>query len=132
MPNMSAKKTPMPTQDASVRARNFDEVATGYTAEMAKAEATRCLGCKNMPCVSGCPVNVQIPHFIKKIADGDFEGALSRKLERELDCQGRTGGEVLVDPLHAESLAEELLDGKHQLLAELEAGISISHATTYL
>lgn len=75
MPNMSAKKTPMPTQDASVRARNFDEVATGYTAEMAKAEATRCLGCKNMPCVSGCPVNVQIPHFIKKIADGDFEGA---------------------------------------------------------
>ena len=64
--------------------------------------------------------------------DGDFEGALSRKLERELDCQGRTGGEVLVDPLHAESLAEELLDGKHQLLAELEAGISISHATNYL
>ncbi len=75
MPNMSAKKTPMPTQDASVRAKNFDEVATGYTAEMAKEEAARCLGCKNMPCVSGCPVNVQIPHFIKKIADGDFEGA---------------------------------------------------------
>ena len=75
MPNMSAKKTPMPTQDASVRARNFDEVATGYTAEMAKEEAARCLGCKNMPCVSGCPVNVQIPHFIKKIASGDFEGA---------------------------------------------------------
>lgn len=64
--------------------------------------------------------------------DGDFEGALSRKLEQELENQGEAGGERLVDPLDAGSLAEELLDGKHQLLAELEAGIAISNATTWL
>ena len=69
------KKTPMPTQDAKVRAHNFSEVATGYTVEMAVGEAARCLNCKNKPCVSGCPVNIDIPGFISKIKDGDFEGA---------------------------------------------------------
>lgn len=68
-------KTPMPTQDAKVRAHNFNEVATGYTAEMAVGEAARCLNCKNKPCVSGCPVNIDIPSFIAKIKDKDFEGA---------------------------------------------------------
>ena len=75
MANMSPKKNPMPTQEPSVRARNFDEVALGYTEEMAIDEALRCLNCKNMPCVSGCPVNIHIPEFISKIKDGDFEGA---------------------------------------------------------
>lgn len=75
MPNMSLKKKPMPSQEPSVRAHNFDEVATGYSAETAVDEALRCLGCKNMPCVSGCPVNIHIPEFIAKVKDGDFEGA---------------------------------------------------------
>lgn len=69
------KKNPMPTQAPEVRAHNFKEVATGYTAEMAVAEATRCLNCKNKPCVAGCPVNIDIPNFIQKIKGGDYEGA---------------------------------------------------------
>lgn len=75
MANMSPKKNPMPTQEPKVRAHNFDEVAIGYTEEMAIDEALRCLSCKNMPCVSGCPVNIHIPEFISKIKEGDFEGA---------------------------------------------------------
>ena len=75
MANMSMKKTPMPQQDAAVRARNFAEVALGYTEAMAREEAARCLNCKNRPCVAGCPVNVAIPEFIAKVAEGDFEAA---------------------------------------------------------
>ena len=73
--NMSPKKCPMPTQDPKERARNFDEVALGYTEDMAMEEANRCLGCKNMPCVEGCPVKIHIPAFIEKIKEGDFEAA---------------------------------------------------------
>ena len=73
--NMSLKKNPMPEQEPLVRNKNFDEVALGYTAEMAMDEAKRCLHCKNMPCVSGCPVGIHIPEFIGKIAEEDFEGA---------------------------------------------------------
>ena len=75
MANMELKKTAMPSQDPKVRAKNFDEVALGYTEEMALFEAERCLSCKNMPCVSGCPVNIHIPAFIEKIKEGDFEAA---------------------------------------------------------
>ena len=71
--NMSLTKVPMPEQAPDVRNKNFDEVALGYTAEMAMEEATRCLNCKNKPCVGGCPVNVPIPGFIEKVAEGDFE-----------------------------------------------------------
>lgn len=74
-PNMSPTKNPMPAQDAKERARNFEEVALGYTAEAAVDEAMRCLDCKNKPCVSGCPVNIDIPAFINKIKEEDFEGA---------------------------------------------------------
>ena len=70
-------KNEMPTQDPKVRARNFEEVALGYSAEIAISEAQRCLNCKNRPCVTGCPVNVNIPDFIAKIKTGDFEGAYS-------------------------------------------------------
>ena len=69
------KKTPMPSQDPKTRAHNFDEVASGYTEEMAVAEAARCLNCKNKPCVSGCPVGIDIPAFITKIKERDYEGA---------------------------------------------------------
>ena len=72
---VSQKKHEMPTQSPEIRARNFKEVALGYSEETAVAEAQRCLNCKNRPCVSGCPVNVHIPDFISKIKEGDFEGA---------------------------------------------------------
>jgi len=75
MANMTLTKTPMPEQDPKVRARNFKEVALGYTAEQAIEEANRCLGCKNPKCVEGCPVNVRIPEFIKKVQEGDFKTA---------------------------------------------------------
>lgn len=69
------KKHAMPTQEAKVRAKNFQEVALGYSEEIAVSEAQRCLNCKNQPCVTGCPVNIRIPEFISKIKAGDFEGA---------------------------------------------------------
>ena len=75
MPNMSLTKNAMPTQDAKERARNFSEVALGYTEEMAIDEANRCLNCKHMPCVAGCPVKIHIPAFIAEIKEGDYEGA---------------------------------------------------------
>jgi len=75
MANMSLKRNVMPTQEPLVRAHNFDEVALGYTEEQAIDEANRCLNCKNMPCVQGCPVKIHIPEFITKIKEGDFEGA---------------------------------------------------------
>ncbi len=75
MANMNPKKNPIPTREASVRAHDFFEVATGYSEETAVDEALRCLSCKNMPCVGGCPVNIHIPEFIAKIKECDFEGA---------------------------------------------------------
>ena len=75
MPNMDPKKCPMPSQEPNVRNKNFKEVALGYTEEMAVNEAKRCLQCKNHPCRSGCPVEIDIPGFIKHVAEGDFEAA---------------------------------------------------------
>lgn len=72
MARVREKKVPMPQQEPHVRAKNFDEVALGYDVEMACEEASRCLQCKNQPCVSGCPVNVRIPDFIAKIRDGKY------------------------------------------------------------
>ncbi len=74
-PNMSNIKNPMPSQSPEIRAHNFSEVALGYDEATAIDEALRCLNCKNMPCVQGCPVNIHIPAFIEKIKEGDFEGA---------------------------------------------------------
>lgn len=74
-PNMSPDKNPMPTQDPLLRANNFDEVALGYSYDVAVDEATRCLNCKNAPCVKGCPVSIQIPDFISRIREGDLDGA---------------------------------------------------------
>lgn len=75
MANMAMNKVPMPEQEPKVRARNFGEVTLGYTKEMAIEEATRCLNCKNKPCVDGCPVGVRIPEFIAEVANGNFEKA---------------------------------------------------------
>lgn len=102
MPNMSLKKNPMPSQEPEVRNKNFLEVALGYTEEMAVDEAQRCLNCKNMPCVKGCPVNIDIPAFIKEIANKNFEGAYGiiakssslpavcgRVCPQETQCEGK-------------------------------------------
>jgi glutamate synthase (NADPH/NADH) small chain len=78
MPNMSPKKVGIPEQDPQVRNKNFEEVSLGYTEEMAKEEAQRCLNCKHKPCISGCPVNVKIPEFITLIAAGEFEKAYDK------------------------------------------------------
>ena len=75
MPNMSLKRNEMPVQAPDVRNKNFLEVALGYSEEQAIDEAKRCLNCKNKPCVTGCPVQIDIPSFIAKVAEGDFAGA---------------------------------------------------------
>ena len=75
MPNMSLKKVEMPVQDGEVRRNNFEEVALGYTKEMAMEEAQRCLHCPTKPCISGCPVAVNIPDFIERVKEGSFEEA---------------------------------------------------------
>ena len=75
MANMQMTKTPMPEQDPNVRNKNFKEVTLGYTAEMAINEAQRCMQCKKPKCVEGCPVNIRIPEFIAKVAEGDFAAA---------------------------------------------------------
>lgn len=75
MPNMSLKKVEMPVQDGEVRRNNFEEVALGYTKEMAMEEAQRCLHCPTKPCISGCPVAVNIPDFIERVKEGNFEEA---------------------------------------------------------
>lgn len=73
MPNMRMDKNPMPEQCPDVRNKNFLEVTTGYTEEMAIDEAKRCLNCKHKPCMNGCPVSVKIPEFISFVAEGKFE-----------------------------------------------------------
>ena len=73
--NMTLVKTPMPEQDPMVRNCNFSEVSTGYTHQMAVEEANRCLNCKHKPCVAGCPVNIDIPNFIKSIVNENIEEA---------------------------------------------------------
>ncbi|NLF80853.1 MAG: dihydropyrimidine dehydrogenase, partial [Clostridia bacterium] len=72
MANMRLDKNQMPEQEPNIRNKNFNEVALGYTEEMAIDEAKRCLQCKNRPCVAGCPVNVKIPEFIALVAEGKF------------------------------------------------------------
>lgn len=112
MPNMSPNKAPMPSQAPDVRNKNFLEVATGYTKEVAMEEATRCLNCKNKPCVSGCPVHIDIPAFIKEVAEGNFEGAYDviskssslpavcgRVCPQESQCESKCVRGIKTDPV---------------------------------
>ncbi len=77
-------KTPMPARDAAERARSFQEVALGYTVEMAMAEADRCIECRNEPCIAGCPVEIDIPKFVREVARGDFKAAWTTLSEKNL------------------------------------------------
>ena len=111
------KKHAMPAQEPIIREKNFKEVALGYTAEIAKAEANRCLGCKNKPCVSGCPVNIDIPDFIAQIKKGDYEAGYSvfqtpplfrpfaeESVRRNRSAKSTARSELNLNPLQSEGL----------------------------
>lgn len=130
----------MPLQDAGARARNFDEVALGYTPKMAVEEAARCLGCKNSPCVAGCPVCIRIPDFIARIREGEFEQAYQiirrdnalpavcgRVCAQETQCEcrcvrGVKGEAVAIGPL------ERFAADYHRRHAPEKAGESVEPA----
>ena len=112
MPNMSAKKNEMPVQAPEIRNKNFDEVALGYTKEQAIDEAQRCLNCKTKNCVAGCPVNIDIPGFIKEVAEGKFEEAYQviaqasslpavcgRVCPQETQCEGKCVRGIKAEPV---------------------------------
>ena len=118
MPNMSLNKQKMPEQDPKIRNKNFLEVALGYTEEMAKEEAQRCLQCKNKPCVAGCPVNVQIPEFIKLVAEGRFEEAYDKI--RETNSLPAVCGRVCPQESQCEQLCVRAKKGESVGIGRLE------------
>ena len=125
MPNMSLAKNPMPSQDPQIRARNFDEVAIGYSEDIALDEAQRCLHCKNMPCVEGCPVNVHIPEFIDKIKEGDFEGAY--QIIRETSSLPAVCGRVCPQETQCESRCTRGIKGEPVGIGRLERFVADWH-----
>lgn len=131
MPNMNKNKTPMPVQKPEERTKNFDEVALGYTKEMAMEEAQRCLDCKHRPCVGGCPVNVQIPDFISLIAKGDFIRAAAKIAEtsslpavcgrvcpQESQCEAKCVRGIKGEPVAIGRLERFVADFKSNSLVE--------------
>ena len=144
MANMSPIKNPMPEQDPNVRARNFEEVTLGYTEEMAIDEAKRCLNCKTMPCVAGCPVNVQIPRFIQLISDGKFADACAviketsslpavcgRVCTQETQCESKCTRGIKGEPVAIGRLERFVADwdmkhGTHQIEKPVSNGIKVA------
>ncbi len=116
--NMDLKKTPIPEQDAKQRAKNFSEVALGYTEEMALNEAARCLNCKNQPCVKGCPVNVQIPDFISLIVEGKHMEAYDKI--RETNGLPAVCGRVCPQETQCEQLCVRGIKGEPVGIGRLE------------
>ena len=115
----------MPHQAPEIRARNFKEVALGYTAEQAIDEAKRCLNCKNRPCVSGCPVNIAIPEFIAHVAEGDFEGAynvITRQSSLPAVC-----GRVCPQETQCESKCVRGIKGEPVAIGRLERFVADWH-----
>ncbi len=125
MPNMTPNKNPMPVQDPAVRNGNFDEVALGYTEEQAVNEAERCLNCKHRPCVGGCPVAIDIPGFIMKVKDRDFEGAyevLNRSTSLPAVC-----GRVCPQETQCEALCVRGIKGEPVAIGRLERFVADYH-----
>lgn len=129
MPNMTPNKNPMPVQDPQVRGGNFDEVALGYTEEQAVNEAERCLNCKHRPCVGGCPVAIDIPGFIMKVKDRDFEGAyevLNRSTSLPAVC-----GRVCPQETQCEERCVRGLKGEPVAIGRLERFVADYHMRTH-
>ena len=122
MANMSKVKVPMPEQDPKVRAHNFQEVTLGYTEEQAVEEANRCLGCKNPACVQGCPVNVRIPEFIKKIQERDFQAA--HDIIFATNPLGQVSGRVCPQESQCESKCVRGIKGEPVAIGRLERFVS--------
>ncbi|MDP2891837.1 MAG: NADPH-dependent glutamate synthase [Bacillota bacterium] len=118
MPNMSLQKVAMPEQDPDIRNGNFDEVALGYTPENAIEEARRCLGCKNKPCVAGCPVYVQIPEFIKLVEEGKFAEGYEKI--RETNNLPAVCGRVCPQETQCEQLCVRAIKGQPVGIGRLE------------
>ncbi len=141
MANMALEKVKMPEQDPKERARNFKEVTLGYTKEMAMEEASRCLNCKNKPCVAGCPVGVKIPEFISEIAEGNIEKAYEiitstnslpavcgRVCPQENQCEGKCVRGIKGEPVgigRLERFAADCMMKEEQ--AETELPVSNNH-----
>ncbi|HIT84796.1 MAG TPA: NADPH-dependent glutamate synthase [Candidatus Ornithomonoglobus intestinigallinarum] len=125
MPNMRLDKNPMPEQPADVRNKNFLEVTTGYTEEMAIDEAQRCLHCKNKPCMQGCPVAVKIPEFIALVADGDFEGAYQKI--KETNALPAVCGRVCPQEKQCESKCVRGIKGESVGIGRLERFVADYH-----
>lgn len=125
MPNMSMNKNPMPAQEPDVRNKNFDEVTLGYTKEMAIDEAGRCLNCKNKPCVTGCPVQINIPEFIAKVAEGDFEGAY--QVINESSSLPAVCGRVCPQETQCESKCVRGIKGEPVAIGRLERFVADYH-----
>ena len=125
--NMSLKRNEMPTQDPAVRAHNFDEVATGYSEEAAIDEAMRCLNCKNMPCVSGCPVKIRIPEFIEEIKKGEFEAAY--KIISQSSSLPAVCGRVCPQETQCESKCVRGIKGESVGIGRLERFVADWHNT---
>ena len=129
MPNMSLEKNKMPSQEPDVRNKNFDEVALGYTAEMAIDEANRCLHCKHRPCVSGCPVQVDIPEFIEEVKNGRFEEAyqiISRSSSLPAVC-----GRVCPQESQCEQKCVRGIKGEPVAIGRLERFVADYHNANY-
>lgn len=118
MANMNPKKCPMPEQDPNVRNKNFEEVALGYTPEMAIEEAQRCLNCKHKPCVSGCPVGVKIPEFIALVAEGKFIEAAAKI--KETSALPAVCGRVCPQESQCESKCVRGIKGEPVAIGRLE------------
>lgn len=126
MINLKKVKNPMPEQDPIVRAGNFEEVAGGYTAEMAINEAMRCLKCRKKPCTKGCPVMVRIPEFIAKVAEGDFEEAY--QIISGTNALPRICGRVCPQENQCEGFCVQGVHGEPVAIGRLERFVSDWHA----
>ncbi|MBE6886957.1 MAG: NADPH-dependent glutamate synthase [Ruminococcaceae bacterium] len=125
MANMNPKKCPMPSQDPMVRNHNFKEVALGYTMDMAVEEAQRCLNCKTKPCISGCPVLIDIPAFIGEVAKGDIAKAyeiLSQQTSLPAVC-----GRVCPQETQCEGKCVRAIKGESVAIGRLERFVADWH-----